>query len=68
MANSCIIFAYFCDITLLTTLFATNYHSILSAEQFSTVRVRFAEEGFQFFSKIAHHVVRLASPYFRASH
>lgn len=59
MANCYIIFAHFFANTLLITLFATNNHSAFSTEQFSTVRVRIDEEGFQFFSKIAHYIVRL---------
>ncbi|VDK67872.1 unnamed protein product [Litomosoides sigmodontis] len=57
MANCNIIFAYLSAAALLITLFATNSHVAFSAEQFSTVRVRIDEEGFQFFSKIAHYIV-----------
>ncbi|VBB26969.1 unnamed protein product [Acanthocheilonema viteae] len=54
MATCATNFAYFCAVISLNT----NYHSLFStAEQFSTVRVRIAEEGFQFFSKIAHHII-----------
>uniref|UniRef100_A0A8R1Y283 Lipid-binding serum glycoprotein C-terminal domain-containing protein n=1 Tax=Onchocerca volvulus TaxID=6282 RepID=A0A8R1Y283_ONCVO len=37
--------------------FAANCFSRNAAEQFSTVRLRIAENGLRFFSKIAHHIV-----------
>ncbi|KAK6101157.1 LBP / BPI / CETP family C-terminal domain protein [Brugia pahangi] len=58
MATCYVISSYICNIALLITLLTTaNYYSVIAAEQFSTVRVRIAEEGLQFFSKIAHHIV-----------
>ncbi|CAG9534312.1 unnamed protein product [Cercopithifilaria johnstoni] len=57
MAYFPIISAYFRTLILLIIFFATNYHSVFSEEQFSTVRVRIAKEAFQFFSKIAHYIV-----------
>ncbi|EJD74974.1 hypothetical protein LOAG_17792 [Loa loa] len=57
MASCCVTFASFCNISLLITLPITNYFSVIATEQFSTVRVRIAEEGLRFFSKIAHYIV-----------
>lgn len=48
---------------LLIILLHTNYYLLIASEQFSTVRVRIAEEGLHFFSKIAHHIVRLSFIY-----
>uniref|UniRef100_A0A0R3RKL7 BPI1 domain-containing protein n=1 Tax=Elaeophora elaphi TaxID=1147741 RepID=A0A0R3RKL7_9BILA len=44
-------------IALIITLLSANYHFVFATEQFSTVRVRVAEEGLHFFSKIAHYIV-----------